>query len=218
MTDIFILLGNYYNIIFSAFITTVLLVAGSLAISLFFGVILGLLSCNIMPYKISKTTTLVTFTVRSVPIYVQILIYYFALPELLHFQFSPLATGILCIGVCSSCYMSQILKGAINVIPKEQWQAAYVLGYSKMQSFVYVILPQALRNSLYGIIGEIEQLVKTTSIVSMIGVSEITRVSMNIVSREMEPVPVYSITAILYVFIASTIFAFTRQIRQENTL
>ncbi len=100
-------------------------------------------------------------------------------------------------------YTAQIVRGGLNAIPKEQWEAAYTLGYSTKASLRYVIFPQVVRNVLPSLTGEFDSLLKSTAILASIGILELTRMGMNIVSREMDPLPIYLAVAMLYVIVSA---------------
>ena len=100
--------------------------------------------------------------------------------------------------MCSSGYVAQIVRAGINSIAALQWEIAFTLGYTKWQTLRYVILPQMIRNVLPAFNNELDSLLKSTSIVSSIGLLELTRMGMNLVSREMEPVPIYLMISLFY--------------------
>ena len=68
-----------------------------------------------------------TFVLRAVPVYVQLLIVYFVLPDLFSFNLSPFVASVIALGLCSGGYVSQIVRCGINSIPKEQWEAQNLL-------------------------------------------------------------------------------------------
>ncbi len=168
--------------------------------SLIIGTVFGILSCNQL--NLSKTKFLVrsfAFIAKAIPAYVQILIAYFAIPAFLNLNISNFAAGVGALIFCSTGYVTEIIRSGINTIPASQWDAAYVLGYSKYQTLTRVILPQAIRNIFPTLIGELEQLLKSTSLLATIGVTEITRTGMNIISRELLPIPTYLTIAAMYI-------------------
>ena len=173
-------------------------------LSFSFGLLMGILSCHRL--KIPILTPLIegiAFVLRAVPFYVQLMIVYFVLPELLGFNFNPFWASVISLGFCSSGYMAQIVRAGINSIPIAQWEAAYALGYSTYQSLRWVIIPQMVRNVLPAFNNELDSLLKTTSVVSTIGLLELTRVGMNLVSRELEPVPIYLMIALVYLVMSA---------------
>ncbi|MBS0656178.1 MAG: amino acid ABC transporter permease [Verrucomicrobia bacterium] len=188
-------------------------------ISLSLGSLFGALTCR--PLKKRLVTPLcecITFVLRAVPLYVQLLIIYFVLPDLLCINIEAYMASVFALGICSSAYVAQIMRSGINAIPKEQWESAFVLGYSKIASVRYVIFPQLIRTILPALTGELDSLLKSTAILSSIGLLELTRMGMNIVSREMEPLTVYLAVAALYIALSGSINLFTKYLEKRLTL
>lgn len=176
----------------------------SALLSLLFGTILGVLSSNKL--KVPYLSTFVeglTFIFRSVPFYVQLLIFYFVLPDLLGYNLGAFSASCIALGLCSSGFLAQIIRGGVNNISHLQWESAFLLGYSRLQAFRYFIFPQAIRKVLPMINNELESLLKSTSITASIGMLELTRSGMNIVSREMKPVAIYLTVACFYVLFSA---------------
>lgn len=175
-------------------------------ISLVIGTLLGVMRARHLRLPLlSASLDGLTFVLRGVPFYVQLLIVYFVLPDLFKINLSPMSAGIISLGLCSAAYTSQMVRGAINAIADEQWEAAFVLGLPKLETLISVILPQALRNILPMICSELDMLLKSTSIISAIGVLELTRVGMNIIATEMQVVSVYLVIALMYLAISSVL-------------
>lgn len=175
-------------------------------ISLTLGASFGILSCKrlgVQPLK--AILEALAFVLRAVPFYVQLILAYFVLPDLLQINLDAYSASILSLGICSSGYVTSIVRAGINSISDEQWDTAQVQGFSKWQSLRYIILPQMLYNVLPALTGELDALLKSTAILSSIGLLELTRVGMNIVSREMEPLTIYLAVAFLYVLLSAAI-------------
>ena len=117
--------------------------------------------------------------------------------------------------MCSSGYVAQIVRGGINAIADSQWEAAFAVGFSHPQTLRFVILPQVVRHSLPAITNELDALLKSTSVVSSIGMLELTRMGMNAVSREMEPIPIYLAVAGLYLIMSAGFNAVTRFLEKK---
>lgn len=173
------------------------LIAG--IISMCVGTILGILRSNQLRRDwLAKTLDFITFMLRGIPIYVQLLIAYFVVPEILGLDCSAVTTSTMALGLCSAAYVSQIVRGGINAIAIGQWEAAMVLGYSTLDTIRYIILPQMIRTVLPSWTGELDQLLKSTSIISTIGVLELTGAARNIIAREMNPLTMYLTIAVIY--------------------
>lgn len=172
--------------------------------SLLLGTIFGILSCNQLKLKKLKIIVRIfAFIAKAVPAYVQILIAYFAVPTVLNIDISNFTAGVSALIFCSSGYVTEIIRSGINTVPTSQWDAAYVLGYSKYQTLVRIILPQAIRNIFPTLLAEFEQLLKSTSLLATIGVTELTKTGMNIISRELLPIPIYLTLALMYILFST---------------
>jgi His/Glu/Gln/Arg/opine family amino acid ABC transporter permease subunit len=170
-------------------------------ISLCIGLMIGIASCRYLtcPF-VSTITTLYTFIAKGIPAYVQILIVYFVIPALTGINLSGFVAATCALGFCSSGYVTEIVRSNINNIPQGQWDACAVLGYSLRSTLTQIILPQAMINALPTLLGELEQLLKSTSLLATIGVLDVTRAGINIISREMNPITVYTTIACIYLF------------------
>lgn len=172
-------------------------IAGLASIAI--GTVIGIIGCRRLAS--SKLTTIVrvyTFIAKGIPAYVQILIAYFVIPNLLGINIPGFLAATIALIFCSSGYVTEIVRSGINAIPRGQWDACIVLGYPPLSILWRVILPQAMRLIVSPLINELEQLLKSTSLLATIGVTELTRAGINIISRELNPLPVYLTIAIIY--------------------
>lgn len=176
----------------------------SSALSFFWGTLLGALCSKKLqiPY-FSAAAGIFSFTARGTPFFLLLLIVYFVLPDLLGINFEPFYAAVLALGVSSSGYVAQLIRGALDAIPTAQWEAAQILGYSRRQRLWHIILPQAFRMLIPQFNNELDSLLKSTAIVSSIGLLELTRMGMNIVSREMDPAPVYLTLGAIYLLFSA---------------
>lgn len=180
----------------------VLSMAGALSFVL--GIVLGgFLSNQLRVPFLSWMIEGLCFVYRAIPFYVQLLIVYFVLPDLCGFSLEPFTASVISLGMCSAGYIAQIVRGSMNAIPIGQWEAAFSLGFTPFQKLRYVILPQMFRQALPALCNEFDSLLKSTAVVSSIGMLELTRVGMNLVSREMEPVAIYLTVAFFYLCLSS---------------
>jgi len=181
------------------------------------GTVLGVLSSN--KIRITGLTLLIqTYVsiIRGTPIFVQLLIIYFALPKALGINISSFMAGVITLSLNSTAYLSEAIRAGINAIAPGQWEAAYVLGYSKLQSLRYIVLPQALQNILPAITNELISLIKESSILMVIGVPEITKSSKEIVARELNPMEIYLTAAVLYFVITFALSQLTKGLERRQ--
>lgn len=176
------------------------LIASILSISL--GAFCGVFSSDRMSTQVSRMVIRIyTFIAKGIPAYVQILIAYFVIPYALGINIPGMISVIGALVFCSGGYVTEIVRSGINTIAHGQWEACAVLGYGIYPTLVRVIGPQVVRIILTQLGGELEQLLKSTSLLATVGISEITRVGMNIVSRELNPLPIYTLIAFFYLVI-----------------
>ena len=194
---------------------TIQLWLGSLMIGLSLGTLFGILNCDRLKGRLlAPFISAYVFITRGVPIYVQVLISYFVLPELLGINLSPYVAAIIALGMCSAGYVTEIVRGGINAIASGQWEACQVLGYSKTATLQHVIMPQMFANVLPTLANELESIIKSTAILSAIGVMELTRVGSNLVARMMNPGTVYVTVACMYLMISAALTYVTKRIER----
>lgn len=189
---------TYILLLKGAFVT--LQIMGiSLSLGLFFGSVLGILNCKKWrdPF-LGRVIDAFVSLIRGTPLFVQLLIAYFAIPEILHINLSPFIAGVITLGLNSSAYISEIIRAGIDSIDEGQWEAGFTLGYSKTMSMRYLILPQVFSTVGPAITNEMTSLVKESSILMMIGVPELTKVGRDIVARELNPMSMYLLVAMIY--------------------
>jgi polar amino acid transport system permease protein len=144
---------------------------------------------------------------RGVPLLVQLLfIYYFLAKFGLDVPAIVAAVGGLALS--SAAYQAEILRGALNAVPRGQSEAAVALGFTNSEIWRRVLLPQALRISVPPLINEFILLLKASSLVSVVGIAELTRVSMNIASMTYRPLEAYVGGGLFYLAINLTLAGF----------
>ena len=135
--------------------------------------------------------------VRGTPFVVQIFIVFFILPEW-GLQLDAFPADLLAMAIMGSAFICEIVAGGINSIPKGQWEAATSSGLNLIQQLRLVIVPQAMKVILPPLVGQYVLLIKDTSVVSVIGVMELTRVGWVTVVRIPEGLMVFSLVGALY--------------------
>ncbi len=135
--------------------------------------------------------------VRGTPFVVQIFIIFFILPDW-GIQLEAFPAALVAMAIMGSAFICEIVAGGIASIPKGQWEAASSSGLTMIQQLRLVILPQAMKVILPPLVGQYVLLIKDTSVVSVIGVMELTRVGWVTVVRIPEGLMVFSLVGILY--------------------
>jgi len=134
---------------------------------------------------------------QGTPLLMQMFLVYFGL-AVLGLETSPLLAAALCLVLYSSAYLTETWRGCVQSIPKGQWEASASLALTFGEQMRYVIFPQALRLSVPPTVGLVVQIIKDTSLASVVGFVELTRASQMIVNATFEPFLVYGLVAVLY--------------------
>ncbi len=144
--------------------------------------------------------------VRIMPQLVLLFIVFFGATSAMGINLSPEAASIIVFAFWGTGEMGDLVRGALTSIPKQQYESAEALGLSKAQVYRYVIIPQAIRRLIPTSINLITRMIKTTSIVLMIGVVEMMKVGQQIIeaNRMTSPNAVFGIygTIMLLYFLA----------------
>ncbi|ALK97800.1 ABC transporter permease [Massilia sp. WF1] len=134
---------------------------------------------------------------RGTPLLVQLFVVYYGLPGI-GIEFTPLAAAVLTLSLNAGAYLSESLRGAVNAVAQGQWRAAFSLGLGWGQTLRYVVLPQALRVAVPSMSNTLISLIKDTSLVSVITMTELMLVTKELISVTFRPLPLYVAAAIIY--------------------
>ena len=155
-------------------------------------------------YQFLKDIATVYITiVRGTPLLVQIFLFYFIVANI--FELDRFVAGVLALGIFFGAYMAEILRGAIQSIDKGQLEAANSLGITKFQAMRYIILPQAFKRALPTLVGEMIALIKDSSLVSVISITDLTKVGKEIVANTFSPFETWIVIALVYLSITSVL-------------
>lgn len=139
--------------------------------------------------------------VRGTPFVVQIFIIFFIFPEW-GIQLEAFPAALLAMAIMGSAFICEIVAGGIAAIPKGQWEAAASSGLTNLQQLRLIVIPQAMKIILPPLVGQYVLLIKDTSVVSVIGVMDLTRVGWVTVVRIPEGLMVFTLVGALYFMIS----------------
>jgi cystine transport system permease protein len=146
---------------------------------------------------LSQFATLYVSCMRGTPLLVQLFVIYFGLPSI-GIQFDPITAGILGLSLNVGAYLSETIRGAINGVEHGQWNAARSLGLTQTQTLRYIVGPQALRLAVPSLSNSLISLIKDTSLVSVIAVSELMLATKEVIATTFQPFPLYLAAAGIY--------------------
>jgi polar amino acid transport system permease protein len=141
--------------------------------------------------------------IRGVPILIILYFIYYEIPLLFPYAtFPQTLTAVIGLSVYAGAYMAEIFRGSIQAIPRGQLEAGEALGLSYLQRMRYVVMPQALKIAVPPAVGFLIALVKASSLVSVIGVTDLTRAGRIVTSVNREPLTTFLVVAALYFVIS----------------
>ncbi|QBP52456.1 amino acid ABC transporter permease [Burkholderia pseudomallei] len=142
---------------------------------------------------------------RGTPLLVQMFVVYYGLPDI-GISLDPTAAGIFTLTLNAGAYLSESMRGAILGIGRGQWAASHSLGFTHVQTLRHVICPQALRLAVPSLGNTLISLIKDTSLVSVITVTELLRSTQEVIASTFQPLPLYLAAAAIY-WVLSTLLA-----------
>lgn len=197
--NIFELFVKYLPIFIKALGLTIRLTLLSLLIATVIGIIVGMI--RVARIKVlNQICQLYVWIFRSTPLLVQIYFVYFGIPMATGIRLTPFVAGLITLSMNAGAYMSEIVRGGIESVDRGQMEAARSLGLSYGKAMRKIVLPQALRTMLPSIVNQFIISLKDTSLLSAIGVSEITNNAKNIVANTGEAMAIWAICAVYYIF------------------
>jgi polar amino acid transport system permease protein len=134
---------------------------------------------------------------QGLPVLLVLFLAYFGLAYL-GFDPPALVVASLALGLYAGAYLADIWRGAMESVPFQQWEASASLALTRAQQFRYIIFPQSVRIALPPTVGFLVQLIKNTSIVSVVGYIDLMRAGEHIEANLHSPFIIYGIVALLY--------------------
>lgn len=152
--------------------------------------------------------------IRGTPFLVQIFLIFFILPEL-GIELDAFTAGIIALTNLAACFICEIVVAGIGAVPKGQVEAALASGLSQWQRMRQVVLPQAMRVVLPPLVGQYVLLIKDSSVVSAIGLTDLTRVGWLVVQRVPNGLLVFAIVGIGYFAVCYPLILLARRLERR---
>ena len=153
--------------------------------------------------------------VRAIPLLVLILWIYYGLPIMTGLSFSPFVSGIIALAISESAFQAEIFRAGINSIKKSQWEAGSSLGLTFFKRLRLVILPQAIKNILPALGNQFVYVLKMSSLVSIIGIADLTRKANELVVSTYRPLEIYTFLILEYLILILIVSFFVRKLEKK---
>ena len=198
----------------SGLTTTIFISVVSIVISMLLGLIVAIPSL-----AKSKFLTYINIgyveIVRAVPLLVLILWIYYGLPIMTGISFSPFVSGIIALAISESAFQAEIFRAGINSIKKAQWEAGSSLGLNFFKRLRLVIFPQAIKNILPAIGNQFVYVLKMSSLVSIIGIGDLTRKANELVVTTYRPLEIYTFLILEYLILILIVSFLVRKLERK---
>lgn len=204
---------DYREVFFRAALVTGEITAGSLIIGVVLGLTLGMMrSSRFGPLRWPAAVYVESF--RSTPVLVQLVWIYYALPMMSGLQFGNFTALLIGLGLHSAAYFAEIFRAGIASIDRGQMDAAKAIGMRYVQAMRRIILPQAVRRMIPPFMNEFANLMKLTTLGSVLAVAELLHESENLINNTYRPLEVYTAVAVAFALIIFPIIYLSQHIER----
>ena len=155
---------------------------------------------------------------RSIPMLVMVLWVYYGLPVVLGIELGVFAAGVVALALCDSAFEAEIFRAGIQSIDRGQHEASESIGLTWFDKMRYVILPQAIRRILPPLGNQFVYMLKTSSLVSIIGLTELTRKANELVVTEYRPLEIYTFLILEYLVLIVIVSFLFRKLEQRMSV
>ena len=198
----------------SGLTTTIYISIISIVISIMIGLLIAIPSLSKNKFLTYLNIGYVEI-VRAIPLLVLILWIYYGLPIMTGISFSPFVSGIIALSISESAFQAEIFRAGINSIKKAQWEAGSSLGLGFFRKLRLVILPQAVKSILPAIGNQFVYVLKMSSLVSIIGIGDLTRKANELVVTTYRPLEIYTFLILEYLVLILIVSYLVRKLEKK---
>ena len=164
----------------------------SVILSTILGIILGIIMTS--KNKVIKfITTLYLESIRIIPLMVWLFIFYFGVPNIFNIHLDSILVGYIVFALWGTAEIGDLVRGAITSIPKIYYESAQALSLNRVQIYRYIIVPISIRRVIPSIINLTTRMIKTTTLMTLIGAIDLVKVGQQIIERTAITEPLVSI-------------------------
>ncbi len=193
---------------------TVFIAAIGLILGISVGMLLGMLRA-FGPMPVNALVQVYVAFIRGTPLIVQIMFIYFALPILMHIRIQGVTAGIIAIAINSSAYVAEIVRGSLLSISKGLTEAGLAMGLPFWKVLVFITGPLAFRRLIPPLGNQCITSLKDTSLLLVIGVSELTFTGQEIIADNFRAVEIWSAVAVIYFVMLSAVGLFWQYVERR---
>ena len=175
-----------------------------------------LMLMRISPNKWIKGLSLIYIEFfQGTPLLLQLFLAFFGMSVVFGINLSPLAAATIALTAFTSSFLADIWRGSIEAVPAGLWEAASALGFGYSKQLELIVLPQALKMSIAPTVGFLVQVIKGTSLASVIGFSEVSRVASEINNVTLNSLLVFSIAGLIYFILCYPLSLWSQRLEKQ---
>lgn len=198
-----LLINSFWPLLKAGLLTTVPLSIVSFICGLVIAFFVALMRLS-KSRVLSGIAAFYVWVIRGTPLIVQLFIIFYGLP-VINIVFSPFISGAIGLSMSQGAYNSEVIRAALLSIPKGQWEATKALGMNKIQTLMYIIVPQAALVAVPSLGNSFIGLTKDTSLVATLTVAEVFQVGQQIVAVTYEPLWIYIEVGVIYLIFSTAL-------------
>lgn len=189
----------------------------ALIFSILLGLVVGFMRCLKNPL-ISVITRVFLESFRIIPLIVWLFIAFFTLPRFMGRGFDSHTSAILVFTLWGAVEIGELVKGALQSIPKIQKESGFAIGLSNVQLYRYILIPQAIRRLMPGVINMATRIIKTTSMLDFVGVIELMARSRQIIERTDERFIIWAFVFFFFFFLCYPLTLWSRYLESKQVV
>lgn len=216
---------EYRDMLLQGIQTTLTLTAGGVVGGLSIGALVAL--ARLAPVRwISISATAFVECMRTIPLLVHLMFWYFAVPEALpdvikdwlYQQDVSVYATLVAVSLYASAFISEDIRSGIRAIPKGQAEASHSLGFGFFDTFRLVILPQALHSTVPPLLGQVLTITKNTTVGLMVGATELAYVTRAVQSESFLSIGIYTFTSVFFLLIAAVLTLLSKAYQRRHAV
>ncbi|WP_404788750.1 amino acid ABC transporter permease [Altericista sp. CCNU0014] len=154
---------------------------------------------------------------QGTPLLLQLFLAFFGISVVFGLNLSPLQAATVALTGFTSAFLADIWRGAIAAVPKGQWEAASAIGFGYFKQLQLIVLPQALKLSIAPTVGFLVQVIKGTSLASIIGFTEVSRAAAQINNVTLQSLLIFSMAGLIYFILCFPLSAWSQHLEKKLT-
>ncbi len=203
----------YRSLFFHGWLITIGLSLASLVLSLLFGLLAALFARSGIPLLTFFSNVYVEI-IRGTPLLVQILFFFYVVAHSFHLE-NRYVAGIIILSLFNGAYIAEMIRSGIEAVSATELESARAIGLSQFQAYRFIIFPQAIRQIIPPLTGQFASIIKDASLLSIIGVTELTNSAQQINSATYSTLEIYIPLGLAYLILTLPVSLWSKKLEKK---